>query len=300
MTLALGPTAVWSGLDHLGLDEAVDFVRRVEAAGYDGFWTREGFGRDPFALLARVAPATSRISLGTSIANVHARDAAAMRAAAHTLQEIAAGRFVLGLGVSHKPWVEDVRGHDYGSPVAIMERFLDAYDRVPYRAPTPSSSPPVVLAALRSRMIALAGARTDGAFPYLVPATAVPTMRVQLDRAAADAGRSDARLIVAQGVLIETDPDVARQTARSWIKVYLGLPAYVASLRGLGFDDDDLGEIPSDRLVDALVAWGDAAAVRRRLQELIAAGADQVAVVPLRPDGTVGSAAGFEAVAPPW
>jgi probable F420-dependent oxidoreductase len=300
MTLALGPAAVWSGLDHLPLDDAVEYVRRVEAAGYDAFWTREGFGRDPFALLARVAPATSRLALGTSIANVHARDAAAMRAAAHTLQEIAMGRFVLGLGVSHVPWVEGIRGHAYGSPVAVMEQFLDAYEQAPYRAPAPFPSPPVLLAALRVRMLALAGARTDGAFPYLVPVAAVPAMREQLDRAAADAGRSDARLIVAQGILIETDPNLARRTARTWIKVYLGLPAYVANLRRLGFDDTDLGETPSDRLVDALVAWGDAAVVRERLRAVARAGADQVAVVPLRPDGTVGNAAAFEAVAPPW
>jgi len=300
MTLALGQAAVWSGLDHLPIDEAVEYVRRVEAAGYGAFWTREGFGRDPFALLARVAPATSGITLGTSIANVHARDATAMRAAAHTLQEMSNGRFVLGLGVSHQPWVEGVRGHEYGSSVVVMNRFLDAYDQVPYRAPTPCGSPPVVLAALRSRMLAIAGARTDGAFPYLIPAAAVPTMREQLDRAAAEAGRSDARLIVAQGVLIETDPEAARRTARTWINVYLGLPAYVANLREHGYDDDDLGETPSDRLLDDLVAWGDASAVRGRLRALIDAGADQVAVVPLRSDGTVGDPAGFEAAAPPW
>jgi probable F420-dependent oxidoreductase len=300
MTLTVGSAAVWSGLDHLEIDEAVDYVRRVEAAGYDAFWTREGFGREPFALLARVAPSTSRLALGTSIANVHARDAAAMRAAAHTLHEIAGGRFVLGLGVSHRPWVEDVRGHEYGSPVAVMTRFLDGYDQAPYRAPMPHGSPPVVLAALRHRMLALAGARTDGAFPFLVPAAAVPTMRRQLDRAAADAGRPDPRLIVAQGVVVETDPETARGIARTWIKVYLGLPAYVASLRELGYDDSDLGDIPSDRLVDALAAWGDAATVRGRLRALLEAGADQVAVVPLRRDGTVGDPAGFEAVAPPW
>jgi len=157
-----------------------------------------------------------------------------------------------------------------------------------------------VLAALGVRMLAVAGARTDGAFRYLVPASAVPTMREHLDRAAAGTGRSDARLVVAQGILIETDPVVARRVARVWIKVYLGLPAYVTNLRRLGFDDADLGETPSDRLVDALVAWGDPATVRERLRAVAAAGVDQVAVVPLRPDGTVGDAAGFEAVAPPW
>jgi probable F420-dependent oxidoreductase len=294
------PYAVWSGLDHLAVAEAIDYIRRVEAAGYGAFWTREGFGRDPFSLLSLAAGATTTLTLGTGIANVHARDAAAMRSAAGTLHEIAEGRVILGLGVSHAPWVEGIRGHDYGSPVEVMRRFLDAYAAAPYRVATPFGTPPIVLAALRSRMLDLAGTATDGAFPYLVPLSAVGPTRIRLDAAAAGAGRPRPLLVVAQVVLLQEDPAVARATATTYLRNYLGLPAYVANLRDLGFDATDLASDPSDRLIDELVLWGDAASIRARLRAALDAGADQVAVVPMAPDGTVGHAATFEAVAPEW
>ncbi len=300
MTIALGPAAVWSGLDHLSIDEARDFVRRVDAAGYDAFWTREGFGREPFSFLAAVAASSDRLTFGTSIANIHARDAAAMRAAAATLMEVTAGRFVLGLGVSHAPWVEGIRGHDYGSPVQVMQGYLEAYGAAPYRVATPFGMPPVLLAALRSRMLRLAGERADGAFPYLVPSTAVAGMRRALDEAAADAGRPTPALVVAQGVLPESDPAVARAAGAAWLKNYLGLPAYLASFRALGFVDEDWTPEPSERLIDAIVSWGPPDRIRERLRSIVDAGADQVAVVPLQRDGVPGSAEAFEAVAPPW
>lgn len=298
MPAPLSPYAVWAGLDHLGIDEAVDFVRRVEAAGYGAFWTREGFGRDPFSLLARAAVTTTTLTLGTSIANVHARDAAAMRSAAGTLHEIAGGRFILGLGVSHAPWVEGIRGHAYGSPVEVMSAFLTAYAQAPYRVATPFGEPRIVLAALRRRMLDLAGSQADGAFPYLVPARALRGIRGALDAAATAAGRPMPHLIVAQVVLPEEDPDVARRVGATYLRNYLALPAYIASLRALGYTDEDLDPDPSPRLIDELVLWGDAASIRARLRQPLEDGADQVAVVPLNPDGTVGSAAAFEAVAP--
>ena len=298
MTASLRPYAVWSGLDHLPVDEAVDFIRRVEAAGYGAFWTREGFGRDPFSLLARASEATSTLTLGTSIANVHARDAAAMRSAAGTLHEITGGRFVLGLGVSHAPWVEGIRGHDYGSPVDVMTNFLAAYAAAPYRVATPFGEPPIILAALRRRMLDLAGSSTDGAFPYLVPVRAVGAIRTALDAAAAGAGRPKPLLVVAQVALLEEDPARARELAATYLRNYLALPAYVANFRTLGYTDEDFGPDPSARLIDELVHWGDAASIRGRLRQALEDGADQVAVVPLNADGTVGNAAAFEAVAP--
>lgn len=300
MTLTLSPYAVWSGLDQLAIPEAVEYICRVEAAGYGAFWTREGFGRDPFSLLSIAAKATSNLVLGTGIANVHGRDAAAMRSAAGTVREIAEGRFILGLGVSHAPWVEGIRGHDYGSPVEVMRRFLEAYASAPYRVATPFGAPPVVLAALRSRMLDLAGSATDGAFPYLVPVSAIAGARARVDAAAAAAGRARPSLIVAQVVLQESDPDKARAAAVTYLRNYVVLPAYVANLTDLGFAEGDFAPDPSARLVDELVVWGDAASIKSRLRNALDAGADQVAVVPLAPDGTVGHAATFEAVAPPW
>lgn len=300
MTTDLSRYAVWSGLDLLPVPEAIDYIRRVEAAGFGTFWTREGFGRDPFSLLSVAAAATTTLTLATGIANVHGRDAAAMRSAAGTLHEIAEGRTILGLGVSHLPWVEGIRGHEYGSPVEVMERFLAGYETAPYRVATPFGSPPVVLAALRRRMLDLAASRTDGAFPYLVPAHSIATTRARVDAAAAAAGRPRPWLIVAMVVLHETDPDTARAAATTYLRNYLVLPAYIANLTDLGYGPDDLGPDPSTRLVDDLVLWGDAGSIKTRLRAALEAGADQVAVVPLAPDGTVGHAVTFEAVAPPW
>jgi probable F420-dependent oxidoreductase len=295
---SIAPYAVWSGLDHLSVPDAIDFVVRAEEAGYGAFWTREGFGRDPFSLLARLAPAVRSMVLGTSIANIYARDPAAMRAAASTVHEMLDGRFVLGLGVSHAPWVSGIRGHDYGSPVATMRAYLSAYRDAPYRGSTPFGEPSIVLAALRQGMIRLAGAEADGAFPYLMPGSAVPELRRDLDDAAGAAGRPRPSLIVAQVVLIEDDAARARTTGATYLRNYLALPAYVASLTARGYDTSALGDPPSPAVIDDLVLWGSPDAIRDRLRAVLDVGADQVAVVPLAADGTVGSATTFEAVAP--
>ena len=228
-----------------------------------------------------MAAAAPSLTVGTSIANVHARDPVAMRAAAATLHELTGGRAILGLGVGHKTSVEEVRGGTYGRPVEVLRRYLEAYAAAPYRGPVPHGSPRVVIAALRERMVDLAGAASDGAFPYLVPARAIAPMRDRLDAAALAAGRPRPLLIVAQAVRPEPDPDLARSAATAYVRPYLGLPNYANSLGSLGYAASDLAPEPSERLVDDLVLWGDPASIRDRLRAILAAGADQVAVIPL-------------------
>src|SRR5689334_22948342 len=137
VTVAAAP-AVWAGLDHLGPDAALDFVGEVESLGFAGYWTREGFGREPFPLLAAAAMATSTLRLGTAIANVYARDPMTARAAGSTVQELSGGRFSLGLGVSHPGWVQGVRGHDYAPPAHAMATYLDALAGADYKGPAPA------------------------------------------------------------------------------------------------------------------------------------------------------------------
>jgi probable F420-dependent oxidoreductase len=296
----LSPYAVWSGLDAFSTEDAVEYIRLVESAGYGSFWTREGFGRDPFSLLSVAAQRTSSVVLGTGIANIYGRDPASMRSAAGTLHELAQGRFVLGLGVSHKPWVEDIRGHSYAAPVAAMRSYLEAYRAAPYRVAMPFGSPPVVIAALRSGMVSVAGEDADGAFPYLVPLRAIAGIRQRLDDAAAAVGRQGPALVVAQVVRLETDARLALATATAYLRNYVALPAYVANLLELGFRPDDLAPDPSPDLASELVISGGPEDVRRRLREALSAGADQVAVVPLNEDGSVGNRETIEAIAPPW
>ena len=298
--LQLGAAGVWSNFDRLPASEVIRFARRAEALGYDTLWTQETAGRDPFALLAHLAAHTTTVRLGVGIAVIYGRDAVAMQAGAATVHELSAGRMLLGLGASHRDTVSEVRGHEYGRPLSAMRAYLERYRQAAYRAPLPHGEPPVVLAALRERMLGLAATAADGAFPYLVPVEYVPNARRLLDREAALAGRPRPALIVSLACLVQPDAVAARTTARNYLDRYLRLPNYLASLSACGFSDEELTHPGADRVVDALVAWGDEASVRARLRAMLDAGADQVALIPLTADGAHADQATMEALAPPW
>jgi probable F420-dependent oxidoreductase len=300
VAVPLGPAGVWSSFDRLTRAEVLAFATGAEAAGYDAIWTQESAGRDPFALLAGLAGVTRRIQLGVGIAIIYGRDPVAMRAGAATVHELSGGRMILGLGASHRDTVAEVRGHAYGPPLAAMRGFLDAYDGATYRGPRPHGDPPLVIAALRRRMLHLAATRADGAFPYLVPRAYVADARRRLDEAAAAAGRPRPALVVSQAVLLDPDPAAARAAAQRYLERYLGLPNYRANLQEAGFGHADLAPPGSDRLVDALVAWGDEPSVRSRLRDMLEAGADHVALIPLTAEGLHADRSTMEALAPPW
>ena len=296
----MGPAGVWSNFDRLPADEVVAFARAAEAAGYDAFWTQETAGRDPFALLGHLAARTARIQLGVGIAVIYGRDPVSMRAGAGTVHELSGGRMVLGLGASHRDTVSEVRGHEYRGPLTAMLEYLSAYHTADYRGLQPAGAPPVVLAALREKMLALAAIQADGAFPYLVPLSYVAGARQRLDAAAEAAGRPRPLLIVSQACLLEADAAAARAAARRYLDRYLSLPNYLANLREAGFSDQELARPGADRVVDALVAWGDEAPLRARLRAMLDAGADHVALVPLTAEGLHADRATMEALAPPW
>ncbi len=298
-----GPFGVWANLDRLALDPILGLVAAVEAAGYDAFWINEGAGtREPFALLGRLAAARERLWLGVGIAQTYARDPLAAYAGALTVAEATHGRFVMGLGVGHPGSIREVRGHDYLPPLTEMRAYLDGYRAAEahYRAPRPSTEPPLVIAALRRRMLELAARATDGAFPYLVPVDYVARARAILD-AAAPAGREDRPfLVVTQPVVATAEPTKARDAARGYVARYLTLPAYRTNLQECGFAEADLAGGGSDRLLDALVAWGTTETIRARLRGMADAGADHVLLVPLAADGSMPDRGVVETFAPPW
>ena len=302
----VGPVGVWSHLDGLAAAELRPFVRRVEALGFDALWVPETVGREPYALLGALSRETERMLLGTSIASIWGHDAISTRMAAMTLHELSGGRFVLGLGVSHPHLAQKLRGHVFEKPVSRMREFLEAYRRLPYRGPTLSGSgpasdaitePPVLIAALRERMLSLAATDAEGAFPYLVTPERVAWMREILDREGGGAGRPSPLLAVTLPVAMESDPAQGRGTARAYLAPYLRTPTYHASWTAQGFVPDDWTQPGSDRLVDAMVAWGDAATLRERLIAMHAAGADHVALIALAPDGTTEHLPTLEALA---
>jgi probable F420-dependent oxidoreductase len=278
--MELGRLGVWTWLDGMSGAEAVAFARRLEDWGYSTLWLPEAVGRDPFALIGFLAASTRRLGFATGIANIYARDPMTMRAVQQTLGDLAEGRFALGLGVSHAHLVTGLRGHEYRKPLGAMRAYLDAMQKSLYRARTPAQEVPIVLAALREGMLRLAAERARGAHPYLVPVEHTARAREILGRGPL--------LAPEQMVMLETDAARARGTARNSLRIYLGLPNYQNCLRWLGYEDKDFADGGSDRLVDALVAWGDAAAIESRIQQHFAAGADHVAIQPLRPDGHPG------------
>jgi probable F420-dependent oxidoreductase len=280
MTTQIGRLGVWSWLDSFPAPEAAAFARKLETWGYSALWIPEAVGRDPFAFIGYLAGQTERLVLATGIANIYARDAMTLKAIHKTISELAPGRFVLGLGVSHEHLVKKIRGHDYTKPVATMRAHLDAMESALYMGANPKEDAPIVLAALRDRMLALAAERTRGAHPYFVPPEHTAHAREVLG--------PEAWLCPEQMVLLETNPSKARQIARANMQVYVGLPNYQNNLRQLGYGDADFQNGGSDRLVDAIVAWGDEQAIARRIQAHHDAGATHVCIQPFRPDGAPG------------
>lgn len=278
--MELGRLGVWTFLDLMTAREAAAFVARVEALGYSTLWLPEAIGRDPFALLGYLAARSETLRFATGIANIYARDPMTMRATQQTLAELSDGRFVLGLGVSHSHLVSGVRGHEYKPPVPAMRDYLTAMGGALYRAVEPAEEAPIVLAALRPAMLRLAREQARGAHPYFVTPDHTKRARAILG--------PEAWLAPEQKVLLDTDPTRARATARAAMQIYLGLPNYQNNLKWLGFADADLADGGSDRLVDAIVAWGDEAAIAARIEAHYDAGADHVCIQPLRADGLPG------------
>ncbi len=275
-----GRLGVWTWIDTMSAVEAAEFAAKIEELGYSMLWVPEALGRDPFAILGYLAARTSKLKLATGIANIYARDAMTMRAIQHTLAEASGGRFVLGLGVSHAPMVTGLRGHDYGKPVTTMRNYLESMEKALYVGPKAAEEAPIVLAALRPNMLRLAAETTSGAHPYFVSPEHTARAREILGEGPI--------LAPEQKVLLETDASRAREIARAHMKTYLALPNYQNSLRWLGFGDDDLADGGSNRLVDAIVAWGDEKAIAERIQAHYDAGADHVCIQPFRADGAPG------------
>lgn len=248
----------------------------LEAQGWGALWCGEAFGREVFSHAALVLAATERLVVGTAIANIWARDATATANASRTLAEGWPGRFVLGLGVSHRALL-DARGSaaDLARPVHAMRIHLDWMAAAEYRAAQAPCPAPVLLAALGPRMLDLAAERGDGALTYLAPVAHTRLARARLG--------PNPLLVVEQAAVLAARRSEAREAAGRHLRTYLRLPAYRRHLLRLGFSPAELEDDGSEHLFDALVVWGGPDAVMERVQEQLAAGADHVAVHMLAP-----------------
>jgi probable F420-dependent oxidoreductase len=275
--MQLGTFGVWTfQLDVLAAARAQETVAELEELGYGAVWYGEAVGREALTKAGLLLAGTKRIVIATGIANIYGRDPITMAAAQKTLFEAYPNRFLLGLGVSHVPLVENVRGHRYDKPVPTMRAYLDAMDQAPYQAVPPPSKPPRVLAALGPKMLQLSAERANGAHPYNTTPKHTADARALLG--------SGPYLCPEQAVILETDSAKARTIARKFLAIYLTLPNYTNNWLRLGFQESDFSNGGSDKLIDAVIAWGDLKSVLNRIREHHSAGADHVCIQVLTDD----------------
>jgi len=268
----LGPLGIWSfHLDVQPMARAREAAAELDELGFGSLWVPEAVAREPFANAALLLGATARMTVATGIASLHARSAMTMNAGWRTLSEAFHGRFLLGVGVSHQTLVEGVHQGQYSEkPYSAMAAYLDRMDAGVFMGASPARAPTRVLAALGPRMLRLAAERGVGAHTYFVPVEHTAVARAALG--------NTALLVPAITAVFETDPGVARRTARAFMARYLELPNYTNNLRRLGWGEEDLSAGGSDRLVDAIVAWGSLEQIAARVQGHLDAGADHVCV----------------------
>jgi probable F420-dependent oxidoreductase len=271
---------VWLAPEGLPAADIAALGPRLEGLGYSTLWVGETFGRDPFALLAHVGAKTSTLNVATGIANIYNRHPGVMLQGANTVAEQTGGRMMLGLGVSSPAIVNKVRGIEYDKPLSFLRSYLDVMEGALYTSVKPAEPVPVVLAALGPKMLELAAERTAGAHPYNTTPEHTAMAREVMG--------PDAGLYVEQKVMLTNDPVLARETGAKVLKFYSRAPGYRNAWLRMGFTEEDIDGL-SEKLVDALVAWGDVDAIEARLTEHAEAGATHICIQPLHPEHGVGA-----------
>jgi probable F420-dependent oxidoreductase len=263
-----GTLGVWTfAQETLRAAQSGDIAAELESLGYSAMWLPEAWGREAFTNAGLMLRASSSLTVATGIANIWARDAVAAANAAKTLNAAYGDRFVLGLGVSHRPLVEGLRGHEYASPVTAMRDYLSAMDAAPMYAPESEQRYARVIAALGPRMLDVGATLADGVHPYLV--TPEHTARAR-------GAVGDKFIGVEQAVVLGQSREEYLKRAHAHLGFYTGLANYKNSWRRLGFGDEDFVRGGSERLCDALIVHGDENAVMDRINEHRLAGADHV------------------------
>ena len=286
-TTRLTGTGIWSGILRYGdAGRAAELATELEGLGYSALWIPD-VGGDVFTPLDSLLRATSSATIATGILNVWMHTPEETAAEHARLTAAHGDRFLCGLGISHRPLIDRVNpAGTYAKPIETMSNYLDGLDA----ASTPLAPGDRVIAALGPKMLELARTRTAGTHPYLVTP--------ELTKAARDGVGPDGLVASEQGVVLETDPSAARAIARLHLKTYLGLPNYSNNWKRQGFTDDDLADGGSDRLVDALVVWGDETTIAARVQAHRDAGADHVCIQVLTADPAAFPVDEWRALAP--
>ncbi|HEY1222218.1 MAG TPA: TIGR03620 family F420-dependent LLM class oxidoreductase [Acidimicrobiales bacterium] len=267
---------IWTSThESLPASRSGEVASELESLGYSAMWLPEAWGRESFTSASLLLAATSSITVATGIANIWARDAVTSANAARTLNAAYDDRFVLGLGVSHQPLVQRLRGHEYAAPLAQMRQFLSAMNAAPMFAPEGDHEFATVIAALGPKMLELGATLADGVHPYLVTPEHTALARQIV---------GDKFIGVEQAVVLGESREEYLERAHNYLNDYTGLDNYRHSWRRLGFRDEDFVRGGSERLCEAMVVHGDEQTILERVNEHRAAGADHVCLQVLGAD----------------
>jgi probable F420-dependent oxidoreductase len=274
VTMQLGRLGVWYSTDKLGGARQIkEFVGTVEQLGYDTLWYPESRGYESLSAAGFMLEHSTKLKFGSSIASIYARDAFTSRRGMLSLQQLYGERFILGLGVSHVPMVEGIRGHKYEKPVPAMRAYLDGITK----GEAGADNWPIAIAALGPLMLKLSAEKTRGALPY----NTTPQHTAEAARILGP-GKW---LVAEQKVALETDPAKARALGRKELSRYMVLDNYRNNWLRIGFSDAELANGGSDRFIDAMMLWGTADKVRQGLRAHFDAGATHVCIQPVHEDG---------------
>jgi probable F420-dependent oxidoreductase len=256
--MELGTFGVWTSLRSIGEDDAGRAASLAEELGYGTFWLG---GSPRLPMLRPLLAATERIVVATGIVNVWAYEAAELAADFAALEAEFPGRVLVGIGIGHPEATSD-----YRRPLTAMKAYLDVLDSATPDLPRDRR----ILAALAPRMLELSRDRSLGAAPYFVPVAHTAWARQALG----------AGLLLAPelAVVVDGDAERAQVAARDYARMYLGLANYTGNLLRHGFDDSDVADGGSDRLLREVVPQGSAAEVAVKIREHLAAGADHVTI----------------------
>ena len=255
---ALGRVGIWSS-DLRYSPDAGGAIGELEAAGWPSIWVPGGIDDKVLADVGRLLSGSSKVTFATGILNIWKYEPKGIAAWWDGLAAEHRKRVVIGIGVSHGPFI----GEAYKKPLETMRDYLVRLGDAGF----PREH--LCVAALGPKMLELSAELSAGAHPYLVPPEHTAAARKTLG--------PDALLAPEQGVVLETDPAKARDLARQAIGIYTKLPNYLNSWKRLGFSDEDISSL-SDRFIDAIFAWGDPEAIKKRVQAHLDAGADHVCV----------------------
>ncbi len=269
----LAGVGVWSSQLRYGdAGEAAESAAELEELGFTALWIPD-VGGPVLDSVGQLLSSTKRVVIATGILNLWMHEPSDVAASYAELTAAHGERFLLGIGVSHAPLIDSKEPGLYRKPLAATRAYLDALDATEQPVPVANR----VLAALGPKMLELAATRSRGAHPYLVTPDHTRYAREHLG--------DGSLLLPEQTVLLTDDKAEARAVGTDWLRAYLALPNYANNLLRSGFTQDDLTSV-SDRLFDAIIAWGDEEAVLRRVNEHLSAGADHVCVQVLTADPT--------------